>query len=81
MNDWQQIDRQRRINIIETISKETNLSPAAIEKDWWVFIIEKWRNDYSFMQANMIYGASLPFGKLIERIKELNGRFRKISVP
>ena len=43
------------------------------------FIIEKWRNDYSFMQANMIYGKSLPFGKLIERIKELNDRFRKIG--
>ena len=36
MNNWQHIDRQRRINIIETISKETGLSPASIEKDWWV---------------------------------------------
>jgi hypothetical protein len=41
-------------------------------------IIDAWRKDYEKMQA-MIYGYSLPFDKLIERIKELNERFRKIS--
>jgi len=39
MNKWQNVDRQRRINIIENISKETSLSPASIEKDWWVTMI------------------------------------------
>ena len=38
MNKWQNIDRQRRINIIENISNRTTLSPASIEKDWWVTI-------------------------------------------
>ena len=42
-------------------------------------VMEKWREDYSAMQASMIYGNSLPFGKLIERISELNERFRKIG--
>jgi predicted nucleotidyltransferase component of viral defense system len=36
MNKWLNIDRERRILIIEDISAKTNLSPDAIEKDWWV---------------------------------------------
>jgi len=42
------------------------------------FILEKWRKDYETMQSGMIYGKSLPFDKLIERIEELNNRFRQI---
>jgi hypothetical protein len=52
-----------------SIQKVLNFVPPAS-------VMEKWRNDYSAMQAGMIYGASLPFGKLIERIKLLNERFR-----
>jgi hypothetical protein len=40
--------------------------------------IDLWKADYENMQKNMIYGKSLPFDKLVERIKELNERFRKI---
>ena len=36
MNNWLQIDRERRRSIIETLSKKTGLSPVSIEKDWWV---------------------------------------------
>jgi len=43
-------------------------------------VIPYWRNDYERMLSTMIYGSSLPFDKLIERIKELNGRFRKIKM-
>ena len=32
------------------------------------------------MLSTMIYGKSLPFDKLIERIKVLNDRFRKIKI-
>jgi len=42
-------------------------------------IIEFWRNDYETMQRTMIYGESLPFDKLIERIKQLNERIREIN--
>ena len=38
-------------------------------------IIKEWEADYKRMQESMIYGYSLPFEKLIERIKELNERF------
>jgi len=36
MNNWLNIDKDRRIFIIESIAEKTQLSPDAIEKDWWV---------------------------------------------
>jgi len=42
-------------------------------------LIKKFDADYADMQENMIYGESLPFYKLIERLKELQNRFRNIS--
>lgn len=43
-------------------------------------VLSKWRDDYSKMQSSMIYGDSLSFDKLIEKIKELNNSFRKVSL-
>jgi hypothetical protein len=43
------------------------------------FVMNEWRDDYKKM-GNMIYGKFLPFDKLIERIRELNERFRKIEI-
>jgi len=42
--------------------------------------IDLWKADYESMQKNMIYGKSLPFDKLMDRIKDLNERFRKIKM-
>jgi hypothetical protein len=42
-------------------------------------IIDDWRQDYEKMQGTMIYGDSLPFDKLLGRIEELQGRFRKVE--
>jgi hypothetical protein len=42
-------------------------------------LLEAWSHDYANMQANMIYGASLPFKQLIDRIRELNERFRQVK--
>jgi predicted nucleotidyltransferase component of viral defense system len=36
MNNWQRLDENRRVFYIENISRNTELSPDAIEKDWWV---------------------------------------------
>jgi hypothetical protein len=36
MNNWLQIDIERRRSIIETLSNKTGLSLVSIEKDWWV---------------------------------------------
>lgn len=37
------------------------------------------RRDYTSMQQNFIYGDSLPYDILIDRIKELLQRFREIK--
>jgi len=43
-------------------------------------IVEKWKNDYETMLGNMTYGDTLPFDKLLERIKLLNEKFREIPL-
>lgn len=35
-----------------------------------------WREDYNAMQESMIYGGHIPFEQLLERIRELQSRFR-----
>jgi len=42
-------------------------------------IINLWKADYETMQRTMIYGKSLPFDKLIEKIKELNIKINGIG--
>jgi len=42
-------------------------------------VIEDWRQDYETMQRTMIYGKSLTFEELIDRIKQLEERIRKID--
>ncbi len=42
--------------------------------------LEQWRADYRAMQHTMIYGESLDFDTLIERIKELNARFNSLHI-
>jgi hypothetical protein len=41
-------------------------------------IIDLWKTDYEIMQRTMIYGKSLPFDRLIGKIKELNKRINQI---
>ena len=38
-------------------------------------VLKFWEKDYLLMQENMIYGDSLSFSALIDRVKELNKRF------
>ncbi|GHS85417.1 nucleotidyltransferase [Bacteroidia bacterium] len=40
-------------------------------------VLDDWRQDYEKMQNTMIYGVSLSFEKLLNRIDELQERFRK----
>ena len=66
-----------------TAMKEVDYSTHVPEKINFVppiFIMDSWRKDYENMQSGMIYGKSLPFDKLIERIKELNDRFKHIKI-
>ncbi|MEQ3031703.1 nucleotidyl transferase AbiEii/AbiGii toxin family protein [Alistipes indistinctus] len=42
-------------------------------------VIDLWRKDYEAMQATMIYGDSLPFDKLIEKIQLLNDNINSME--
>ena len=42
-------------------------------------VIDQWKTDYEAMQSTMIYGISLPFDKLMDKIRELNERVNQIS--
>lgn len=42
-------------------------------------VMELWRKDYALMQESMIYGESLPFDKLIEKIRALNDRINSLQ--
>jgi len=42
-------------------------------------IINEWQKDYEIMQGSMLYGESLSFSELIERIEELKKRFKSIG--
>jgi hypothetical protein len=42
-------------------------------------VISQWENDYKTMQKSMIYGASLPFNELIDKLKGLNKQINKIE--
>jgi predicted nucleotidyltransferase component of viral defense system len=41
-------------------------------------VINLWKTDYEIMQGTMIYGKSLPFNELIDKIKQLNERINRI---
>ena len=43
------------------------------------YIIDLWKTDYETMQRTMIYGNSLPFNKLIDKIKQMNERINQID--
>lgn len=69
---YQSIIEHRRVFIglkgfdYSTLNKKTlNIVPSSN-------VINKWENDYKSMQENMIYGASLPFRELIDKIVKLN---------
>ena len=42
-------------------------------------VIEIWKADYEIMQRTMIYGSSLTFDKLIEKIKLLNEKINEVE--
>lgn len=42
-------------------------------------VINNWRQDYEIMQKTMIYGTSLSFNRLIDKVKQLNERINKME--
>lgn len=52
-----------------------NLNPRPPKK-----LLPEWESDYATMQEEMIYGDSLPFYELIERISEIVDKINKLSI-
>ena len=57
----------------------STLAPKAINIIPPESTISDWRKDYETMRETMIYGESLSFNKLIDRIKQLNERISRID--
>jgi hypothetical protein len=57
----------------------STLAPAAIKIIPPDSIIAQWQQDYETMQRTMIYGKSLPFNDLINKIKQLNEKINQID--
>ncbi len=70
------VEHRRNFNAIRGIdyanhtSKSINIVPPEET-------IKHWEKDYKTMQESMFYGSTISFGKLIERITELNTRIKK----
>lgn len=43
------------------------------------FVVDAWRSDYEQMRMHMIYGESIPFDELIEQLRTLNDRIKKLG--
>jgi len=71
------VAHRRTLTAMKEVDYDTH-TPERINFVPPVFILDSWKKDYEIMQAGMIYGKSLPFDRLIERIKELNERFNEI---
>ena len=81
MNKILNISSKRRANTFETIAKKLKIIPPSVEKDVWVTVdsvIDLWQQDYETMRETMIYGNSLSFNVLIDKIKQLNERINNI---
>jgi predicted nucleotidyltransferase component of viral defense system len=56
------------------------LNPATITIIPPESVIRKWQQDYETMRQTMIYGESLPFDKLLDKIKQLNERVNQLEM-
>ena len=71
---------EHRRNFIRLKSFDYNtLAPKTINIIPPDSVIELWKADYETMQRTMIYGSSLPFDKLIEKIKQLNRTINEVE--
>jgi len=75
---YQSIINHRRMFIAIKDFDYDTLFPATVNIIPPQNVIEQWEEDYSKMQT-MIYGESLSFNKLIDRIKQLNEKINRIK--
>jgi hypothetical protein len=70
------VEHRRNFNAIRGIDYANHM-PKSINIVPPEEIIKHWEKDYKTMQESMFYGSTISFGKLIERITELNTRINK----
>ncbi|MDR2962574.1 MAG: nucleotidyl transferase AbiEii/AbiGii toxin family protein [Bacteroidales bacterium] len=78
-NLYKSIVEHRRIFIGLKDFDYSTLAPATIKIVPPENSIDLWKTDYETMQGTMIYGNSLSFKKLLEKIKQLNERINQID--
>ena len=76
---FQSIASHRRMFIAMKGFNYDTLTPAALNIIPPDSVLPMWQQDYEIMQRTMIYGESLSFNKLIEKIKQLNERISQID--
>ena len=76
---YQSIVEHRRIFIGLKDFDYNTLAPQTIKIIPPDNIIPLWKTDYETMRETMIYGESLPFNKLIDKIKQLNERINHMD--
>lgn len=93
MTLWVKHTKAERIALLQRAEGKFNINQLALEKDCWVTmvlnalfkcscskeLISDWKSDYTEMREHFIYGNKLSFEELINRMKELQERFRKIK--
>ena len=73
------IKHRKTFNNISGIDYSKNL-PFAIEIYPTDKYLDEWEKDYRLLQTSFIYGHSISFNRLLERIKELNDRIKEIDI-
>jgi len=76
---YQNIVEHRRVFICLKDFDYNTLAPQTIKIVPADTIIALWKADYETMRETMIYGESLPYDKLIEKIKLLNEKINRIQ--
>jgi hypothetical protein len=77
MLQFESIVEHRRVFIGLKGFDYNTLSPATIRIIPPESVIKDWQKDYETMRETMIYGYSLSFNKLIDKIKQLNVRINQ----
>jgi len=77
---YQSVIEHRRIFIGLRGFDYTTLQPGTLHIVPPEDVYERWKQDYEIMQETMIYGDSLPFDKLTEKIRLLNNKINNLSV-
>jgi len=72
------VEHRRTLTAMKEVDYDTH-TPDKINFVPPEAMLAQWKEDYEAMQLGMIHGKSLPFNKLIDRIKVLNERFRNID--